>query len=94
MQQRECYYIADNEAFINIILQDFLGLFNRDKFFYPLDVTYALNVFFSPGIVIKSNCQWRTDNNFGVVNIFGNGAKIVASSGDRDEYKWIETACD
>lgn len=85
--------ISNNEDFINIIGPDLLELAKDNRFYYG-DIVFILNVIFAPGSVFQSNAQWSDDNGFDVINIIGNGAKIKASSGDRDENKWIDCESD
>ncbi|WP_407415807.1 hypothetical protein, partial [Methanobrevibacter sp.] len=67
-------------------------ILSHDRFKYNPDVSFVLNVFYAPGSVFESNAQWVSYSGYSVVNIFGNGAKIKATSKDRDENKWIVTS--
>ena len=78
-----CWY---NSSFLSLVCDDFI-----ESGFPSENTFWVLNVFYAPGSVFESNAKWNENNRFDVVNIYGNGAKIKASSKDRDENKWIVT---
>ena len=57
----------------------------------PENVAVFLNVNFAGTYNIYSRNTWMpSGKGFNVVNIYGNGTRIYANSGNRDEYKWAD----
>ena len=54
------------------------------------DISLILNVEFPANATINSKASWKViDLGFDILSIQGHGSQISASSGDRDENKWV-----